>query len=113
VDTDGHTISTPFPACSEYTKSVLNIMKQKSLEDVEKVIINYEDTEEETNNPFSLQFTKKYFKLCLWIYRKPGLYTRLSINESSFNYSFVWPIMELAIESIATTPLGFATTSLE
>lgn len=56
----------------------------------------------------SQNFIKEFFYVCLYIYRRPNLYDRLSINETSFNHSFIWLIMEFVVDSMPDITLKFS-----
>lgn len=45
-------------------------------------------------------FVKEFFRACLWIYKKPNLYSRLSLCENGFNHNFIWPVMEFAVDQV-------------
>ncbi|ORE19181.1 hypothetical protein BCV71DRAFT_283957 [Rhizopus microsporus] len=101
-----YTISTPFQTHSQYTTSVLAVMKKNEFKAIEKAVKSLETTEEipSTNQ----NFIEEFFHVCLYIYRKPNLYERLSINKTSFNHSFIWLIMEFVVNSMPDMSLKFS-----
>lgn len=103
---DDYTISTPFQTHSQYTTSVLAVMKKNEFKAIEKAVKSLETTEEipSTNQ----NFIEEFFHVCLYIYRKPNLYERLSINKTSFNHSFIWLIMEFVVNSMPDMSLKFS-----
>ncbi|CEI89494.1 hypothetical protein RMCBS344292_03849 [Rhizopus microsporus] len=103
---DNYTISTPFQTCSQYTTSVLTVMKKNELKAIEEVVKSLEITEEIPST--SQNFIKEFFYVCLYIYRRPNLYDRLSINETNFNHSFIWLIMEFVVDSMPDITLKFS-----
>lgn len=103
---EDYTISTPFQTYSRYTTSVLAVMKKNELKAIEKVVKTSETTEEIPNT--NQNFIEEFFHVCLYIYRRPNLYERLSINETSFNHSFIWLIMEFVVDSMPDMSLKFS-----
>ncbi|EIE76669.1 hypothetical protein RO3G_01373 [Rhizopus delemar RA 99-880] len=97
VIVENYTISTPFQKHSKYTADVLKAMKTNSVDSVEEVVRSLRVSE---NN--DLNFVKEFFKVCLWIYRRPKLYERLALNETAFNHSFIWSIMEFVVDNVGT-----------
>ncbi|OBZ85223.1 hypothetical protein A0J61_06719 [Choanephora cucurbitarum] len=100
---DEYTISTPFQSCSRYTTSVLSAMKKNELKAIQKVIRSLEAADDIPSKKQT--FVEEFFHVCLYIYRKPNLYERLSVNETGFNHSFIWLVMEFVIDSIPDMPL--------
>lgn len=80
--------------------------KKNESKAIEEVVKSLEITEEIPNT--SQNFIKEFFYVCLYIYRRPNLYDRLSINETSFNHSFKWLIMEFVVDSMPDTTLKFS-----
>lgn len=76
---DNYTISTPFQTCSQYTTSVLSHEKKNELKAIEEVVKSLEITEAIPS--ISQSFIKEFFYVCLYIYRRPNLYDRLSIGN--------------------------------
>jgi hypothetical protein len=101
VQVENYTISTPFQTYSKYTADVLKVMKINDVNSVEEVVKGLKVSE---NN--GVNFVKGFFKVCLWIYKKPKLYERLALNETAFNHSFIWPIMEFVVDTV-DIPLTF------
>ncbi|KAG0973467.1 hypothetical protein G6F29_012823 [Rhizopus arrhizus] len=101
VQVENYTISTPFQTHSKYTTDVLKVMKTNDVNYIEEVVKSLKVSE---NN--SANFVKGFFKVCLWIYKKPKLYERLALSEIAFNHSFIWQIMEFVVDTVET-PLTF------
>ncbi|KAI8365576.1 hypothetical protein BD560DRAFT_332655, partial [Blakeslea trispora] len=107
VDTSNYIVTSAFLACTRYTSSVLNAMKTDDIDAIENAVKCQQD--DKTMDPVCFEYIKHFFKTCLWLHRKKGLYRRLAINESSFNHLLVWPIMELAVDDIDDEELTFVT----
>ncbi|RCH81236.1 hypothetical protein CU098_004429 [Rhizopus stolonifer] len=101
-----HTIATPFQTYSQYTASVLTIMRKNNIKAIEKAIKSIEEAEESIES--SQKFVEEFFLVCIYIYKRPNLYERLSVNETSFNHSFIWLIMEFVVDSMPNISLKFA-----
>ncbi|KAG0861159.1 hypothetical protein G6F29_006028 [Rhizopus arrhizus] len=63
VNTDNHTITTPFKGCIEYTDVVINAMRTSNMEVIERAVSNSKEAEERALDALSQEFTKDFFKL--------------------------------------------------
>lgn len=81
--------------------------RRNSLQDIKGAVKGAETPEESPNANHS--FVEEFFNLCLYIYKKPNLYARLSINETGFNHSFIWLVMEFVVDALPEKSLQFCT----
>ncbi|KAG1457852.1 hypothetical protein G6F46_006691 [Rhizopus delemar] len=65
VNTDNHTITTPFKGCTEYTSVVISAMRTGNMEAIERVVNNSKEAEERALDVLSQEFIKDLFKLCV------------------------------------------------
>ncbi|KAI7904270.1 uncharacterized protein BX663DRAFT_504517 [Cokeromyces recurvatus] len=100
-------LATPLQTCRKYASSVLVAIKTNDLDVVEKSVLDCKEVADKTENEENFIFTKQFFKLCLWLYRKPNLYQQLSSCGTGFNHAFVWPVIQFAMKNIKQYNLKF------
>ncbi|KAG1168488.1 hypothetical protein G6F70_009090 [Rhizopus microsporus] len=101
LGTDSQIITSPFKTNQQYTTHVLNAFKNMTnMEDIQEAIKGKSVADKGLQG---FDFCKTFFKECTVFFKKPNLIKRLAFNETSFNRLLVWPLWDIAVDSIGDT----------
>lgn len=52
-----------------------------------------------------VDFAESFFRFCILLLKKPNLHERLKTSECNFNRFFIWPAVEVAVDSVSCSYL--------
>ncbi|KAI8370260.1 hypothetical protein BD560DRAFT_489820 [Blakeslea trispora] len=99
LEVNSHKIKSPFQSCSEFTFAACDILRNMTE-------LNWREARRqlakiEVDSKPESAFAEDWFFFCHELFKRDSLYDFLSAgNEAVFDYAVVWPLMDVATNSI-------------